>query len=274
MIRGFYMKKEKKIILSSLIAAVIIGVFFVIRYIGDDREFINATVDTTPVITKTQSTNPSDQTTEINIGLIGDSWVAGEKLDPFIEKQIQSYGISANVTSFGHPGAKSRDILINLLSDSSNPHSSNTLLNDDNIEYVIILAGVNDTAGHIGTDFFVHHMTELVKTINTYNKTPIILEVPEYGIEEPERSKSALKHNIYRVLFDNNKTDVIQDYRDALTNELNSTDLNYEIIPFTTDISDFHENIDLYKDQFHLNEEGNAILGTYLGDHLVKEVSN
>lgn len=262
------MNKKRKIILARFTLFTIIGLIFMADYISSDREFLVIDTESSIAVVDASTESLNANVDTIKLGLIGDSWVAGEKLDPVIETYLRSMNIDADIISYGHPGAKSQHILSNLLSDESNPYSSNALLQDDAVKHIIIIAGVNDTAGHIGSDFYVHHMTELIEVINSYGKTAIILEVPEYGIEEPEKFKSALKHNLYKILFDDNETDVIEQYRQELASSLSETDLDFDIVPFNPIASDYHEDISLYKDQFHLNSEGNTKLGKYLGSYI------
>lgn len=271
-IKGEIQLKSKflKKALITLSALVIICLIAVTTYIVNDRKMLPAT-ETSSVSVVPQSIENYDN---LKIAIIGDSWVAGEKLDAAIEEEILSYGINSDVVSYGHPGANSNQILYNLISDGTNPNSSNSLLSDESIQYVFVIAGVNDTAGHMGANYFTHHMIEIVNVLNQHNKIPVILEIPEYGIEEPEIFKSALKHNLYKILFDNNETNVLSTYRKSLVNELESTNLTYHILPIDPLLYDYHKQLELYRenDQFHLNSEGNYKLGTYMGNYLYETV--
>lgn len=258
------MQRKVKIFSILSIVALSIGVILATTYIYKERRFFTSNAESVKAATINDTSKHS------SIGIIGDSWVADKKLETYIKKTYNNQGKQINVISSGHPGAKSKKILENLLStDASNVYSSNNILIDKNIKYVIVIAGVNDTAGHIGSDFYAHHMVEIIKTLNEHDKTALILEVPEYGIEEPEAFKSSLKHNLYKLLFDQNKTDVIKEYRNSLNNSLEVSNLDFKIIPFDPVITDYYKQNNLYQDQFHLNEEGKQLLGTYIGEYLL-----
>jgi len=216
--------------------------------------------------------SPMKLSSNVKIGVIGDSWVSGKKLDKAIIDELKSSGINADVVSIGQPGAKSRQIFRNLLLDSSKPYSSNSLLLDDGVSFIVVSAGVNDAAGHIGKDFYAQHMQDIVSAANSHSKFPIIVELPEFGIEEPSDSyKSELKHDLYRIIFDGGKTDIISDYRSALKTKLGTTELNYKIITFDPIVKDYSSSIDQYQNPWHLTEEGYNRLGTYIGKSIVIE---
>lgn len=253
----------------SLVILVVTSVILITSYIYKDRKMVTLEDSLTVSI----RSNQANQTiSNSKIGLIGDSWVANKDLEKAIENALASLGNDIDIISFGHPGARSKDVLNNLMSNTSSQYSSSPLLVDNEIKYIIILAGVNDTAGHIGSDYYTHHMIEIVRLINSYNKTPIILEIPEYGIEEPQSFKATLKQNLYKILFDGNKTDVIEDYRELLKNELKSLKLVYTLIPFEPTIKEYRDQKSLYSNPFHLNEEGNKVLGTYLGNYIFNKL--
>jgi hypothetical protein len=50
----------------------------------------------------------------LTIGIIGDSWVAGEKLDSLLHNGLLEKGFKNKIISSGHPGAKSKLIYQNL----------------------------------------------------------------------------------------------------------------------------------------------------------------
>ena len=52
--------------------------------------------------------------TVLEIGIIGDSWVEGEKLDSTLHNLLLENGLKNKIISSGHPGAKSKLIYQNL----------------------------------------------------------------------------------------------------------------------------------------------------------------
>ena len=105
-----------------------------------------------------------------------------------------SVSIEADVLSYGHPGAKSRQIYRDLTVNEN-------ILSDDGVYYVVIVAGVNDTAGHIGRDFYVHHMMNIVYELNNHKKIPVILELPEFDVAALPDIPSTVKAFAYRLIL-------------------------------------------------------------------------
>ena len=48
------------------------------------------------------------QDSVLSIAIIGDSWVAGKKLDSLLHVDLLEFGVKNNIISSGHPGAKSK----------------------------------------------------------------------------------------------------------------------------------------------------------------------
>ena len=255
------MKIFKKLLLVSIFIVVIVALEYTIK----DRHM--------DIVNVTYAPSQTKQLSQVKIGVIGDSWVYGKKLDRSITDKLHSLGVDVSVVSFGHPGANSRQILRDLLSDNSNPYSSHALLLDSDVSFLAIVAGVNDATGHMGKEFYTQHIKDIVSVVDSYSKIPIIVELPEFNIEETSGSyPSIAKHEIYKILFDDGKTDVISDYRDSLKTSLDESKLNYKLIPFTPIAEDYSASINLYSSPWHLNEEGSKRLGAYIGESISVEL--
>lgn len=254
------MNKYLKILLISSFSFFLIIFISGFIYINEERSFVY--VEDLNLNSENYSENLSTNNSK-KIGLIGDSWVAYQKLDKYISTSFSKRGIDVEVESIGFPGSKSKEIL-----EQFQSKEVMSLLKDKSIEYIVIIAGVNDSSGHIGRDYYAHHMNEMVKLINNHGKTPYILELPEYGIEEPEPILPSLKHGFYRYLFDSGEKDVINAYRSELKQVLNDDD--YKLISFNNITNDYHQNSQLYKDFAHLNEKGNKVLS----EEIVKVIYN
>lgn len=204
----------------------------------------------------------------VKIGIIGDSWVAGQKIDQAVQDALAASGISATVISSGHPGAKSRQIYQDMIAKEVTPFSSNHILMDEDLDYLVVVAGVNDTAGHIGSDFYAHHMLCIIKAIQARGIYPIIVEVPEYGIEDTTEIGilSYMKRSVYQIFFDGMQQDVIDRYRQSLRQRLASEKIeNVFIISFSSVVDDYSKHIGLYANPSHLNDEGYQKLGHAIG---------
>lgn len=204
----------------------------------------------------------------MKIGIIGDSWVYKETLDKYIVSELSDIGIDAEVVSVGRMGAKSSRVSKDLVSPENNEYSSRHILMDNDIDFIIVIAGVNDTIGHVGKRYYARHMLNIVTEINNHNKLPLILEVPAFGIREKEESaKSRLKHAVYRWLFDFGKQDIIADYRDALSEKLLESKQRYEIMHFPEELN-YYNHQTLYAEPLHLHRASYAILGSRIARHI------
>lgn len=209
------------------------------------------------------------------IGLIGDSWVSAGKLDAPLAKSLADLGLhDLRVRGFGHPGANSRQILRDLVSDESEKYSSAALLDDASVRYCIVIAGVNDTGGYVGSDFYAHHMVQIVRTLLDRGIRPLIVEVPEYGIGQVPRSPlSIAKAALFRTLFDAGEVDPVLRYRAALEQSLLASGLRDDVtmIDFESVAVDYERSAFLYKDPSHLNEVGQRLLARLIAQTVARE---
>lgn len=119
------------------------------------------------------SVSVDNDTTLTTIGIIGDSWVAGGKLDSLLHIGLLDKGFKNKILSSGHSGAKSKLIYQNLFDEKGNEHSSKFLI-ENRPDYCIVIAGVNDAASQIGGHFYSYHMSLIIKTLLHYKIKPII----------------------------------------------------------------------------------------------------
>lgn len=200
------------------------------------------------------------------VALIGDSWVSKSKLDAPLAAALAERGLGhLPVRGLGQGGATSRVILRNLMSRDGGEFASGELLEDARFRYCIVIAGVNDSANHIGADFYAHHVAEITQLLLSKGITPIVLELPEYGIEAVREKREGIrlvKDVVLSALYDDGEVDVIRKYRRALARELAERRITdrVELVRFDPIVADYHDDIDLYRDAAHLNDEGRARL--------------
>jgi len=216
----------------------------------------------------------SELSGQLKIGVIGDSWVAGQKLDRAIEQTVANSGFETVVLSSGHPGAKSRQIYRSLFLERGDINSSNALFMDDDLDYLVVVAGVNDSAGHIGKTFYAHHISLIVQAALAREIKPVIVEVPEYGIEDTP-SVGLLswgKRSIYLWLFDSGNVDVIREYRKALREELQASGIADKVllVEFSSIANDYNAGKDLYANPSHLNHDGYSKLGKLIAHSIIE----
>jgi hypothetical protein len=203
---------------------------------------------------------------EPRIALIGDSWIAGNDLDPYIAQALSEQGWKVTLDSFGQPGARSKRIYQNLIDGDSQFSSRSVIFGDDPYDLVVIVAGVNDSAGYMGADYYVHHMRLIINTLIERGSIPVIVELPEFGIEKTGSNNPAgyVRRQIFRHIFNGSEIDVIADYRDELKRYLlksGLTDEDYLFVDFDQVARHYSESLEIYReDLLHLNDEGNKQL--------------
>lgn len=214
---------------------------------------------------------------QIRIALIGDSWVYRNTLGLRILKDLGLQGWQVKLCISGHPGAKTKKIYQDLFLDPDERYSSHKILfSAESYDLVVIIAGINDSICYMREGYYVHHMALLINAIIRRGCTPMILELPEYGIEEAESTNQMgrIRQNVFKYLFHQGQTDVIPLYRQSLRAYLalhyNKSD--YVLMPFDDVTQDYHNHIELYRNPTHLSEAGNAklskIISTKIGEWL------
>jgi lysophospholipase L1-like esterase len=198
------------------------------------------------------------------IGIIGDSWVAGEKLDTILHNLLLKKGLPNKVISSGHPGAKSKLIYEDLFKEKNNPYSSKFII-ESCPDFCLVIAGVNDACSQIGSHFYSYHIEQIIKTLLHYKIKPIIVSLPEFGIEEAIDKMNVFSKswNIISAYLNNKgEVDNIKTYRKVLTDELQDKRLNDSILLVDFDglCKDYHKCPELYKNDSHLSMEGNEKL--------------
>ncbi len=251
--------------LCAITASVTLVAFFILAvYVRSERSFEDYV--SIPIRQR-----PSDWFSHVKIGIIGDSWVEGKKLDVSVRQLLAAKGLNADVVSSGHSGVKSRQLYRDLFADSTTPYSSNSLLMDDDLDYLVVVTGVNDTAGYIGRDFYAHHMLGIMKAAQDRGVETLCIEVPDYGIDSlPFTSVSSWgKQLVFRYLFDGGKVNVIEDYRSELLARLGTLSKPVTVISFDPKIWHYEFNSKLYINPSHLNQEGSFALSSLIADELI-----
>ena len=214
----------------------------------------------------------------LKIGIIGDSWAIDQHIGETITAVLAQAGFQSEILSIAHPGVNSRQVYRNIFLDDDQPYSSRIIFRSDDIDYLIVLLGVNDTGGHIGKDFYAHHMLGIIKAAQERSMTPVILESPEFGIEDsPGRGlASRAKRWLFRWLFDYGKIDVIEDYRDALRQSIQQLPQAQQpiLLDFQSVIGDYHRDRNYYSDPSHLNVVGNQKLGQAIAEKILEQECN
>ncbi|MBB6370943.1 SGNH/GDSL hydrolase family protein [Chryseobacterium shigense] len=209
----------------------------------------------------------------LQIGIIGDSWVVRQNLDSLLQKKLLDKGIHSEIYSSGNPGAKTKKIYENLFKDDNEEFSSRKVI-EKKPDYCIVIAGVNDAATCMGPEFYTHHMLMIIKTLLHYNIRPVIVSLPEFGVEENFKSKnviSSLSNRSAELVLNGGDQFKIPDYRNALLEELkhDGLDKKITILNFDEVTPDYDKDKGLYADPLHLNKLGYQKFSEFLAKGMV-----
>ena len=213
----------------------------------------------------------------LKIGIIGDSWVGRTDLDKKMQKIFSEKGIEAEFIALSHPGATSKEIYEDMFKEKNEEFSSKFVI-ESKPDYCIIIAGVNDVARHIGKKYYADHMILIINTLLHYKIKPIVVEVPNFGVEDVQKYKNVFSRCTNAVseaidggeVNDNN----VSAYRETLNEELKKNDLLDKIILFDSDKinKDYKNNKILFSDPLHLNERGYEVFIKALSEDIIEEI--
>jgi hypothetical protein len=211
----------------------------------------------------------------LTIGVIGDSWVAGKKIDTALHELLLTKSIQNRVISSGHSGAKTKLIYQNMFKDNRTEHSSKFVV-ESKPDYCVVLAGVNDSFGQLGKGFYSHHMVMIIKMLLHYKIEPIVVELPEFGIMQATSEVGLIKRLRYKIFsyFTNSgELNNIIAYRNEFNRKLRETKLDDKIIfvGFDEICSDYDKNLTLYRNSLHLSNEGNDILAKVISRYIAND---
>jgi lysophospholipase L1-like esterase len=210
-------------------------------------------------------------TSVTTIAIMGDSWVAGNKLDSMIQKQLTEQGIQNKILSFGHPGGTTKDLYKDLCGKGAYMFTPVITTNPD---YCIIIAGVNDAASKVGADFYSYHMLLIIKTLLKYDIKPIIVSLPEFGIEETFYNMDLIRKirtGLIAVIKNKGEINCIATYRKTLFSDLGGLKNRIAIIDFDKVCSDYSTNKVLYDNPSHLSTAGRKKLVKEISKAIIKE---
>lgn len=251
--------KKKILITTVLLIGIFCTAYFWNKYSYADQE--------------KYFTSPAKPEAGLQIGIIGDSWVVRQNLDSLMEVKLQEQGIHAEVYSSGNPGAKTKRIYENLFKDKNEEFSSKEII-EKKPDYCIIIAGVNDAATHVGPGFYTHHMVMIINTLLHYGIRPVVIPLPEFGLEEDSERKnilSSLSNKGGELVLNNGKRFEIRDYRKALLKALKHEGLDKKItlLNFDEVSPDFNKDRNLYADPLHLNGKGYQKFSDFLAQSII-----
>lgn len=219
-------------------------------------------------------TSPYD--TLLQIGIIGDSWVAGNRLDSLVRAGLKERRFNAIITSSGYPGANTKSIYQHIYKPSVQ-YPPNESIPDHGTDYCIIVAGVNDLATQIGAKFYSYHMSLIINNLLGNLITPVIVTLPEFGLEETLKNMKLHTRLLSRTsAFFNNRVNAEnkETYRYSLIQALNAEHLTDSVIVIDFDkiCLDYYQCPDLFANPSHLSNKGNMELSKIIVEGIVTHI--
>jgi lysophospholipase L1-like esterase len=214
--------------------------------------------------------------TTLTIGIIGDSWVAAGNLDPFIKNSMSLNGRHCVIYSAGLGGAKTKQVYMNLFAPEKDFFSS-AFIKEKQVKYCVVCCGVNDSFGQFGKRFYSKNMCMIIKELLKYNIKPVIVELPEYGVEELYNKLhivNKIKNQIFAFFTSKNGLDNIREYREALAEEMKKQLLYDKIVfvDFDAVCSDYPKCSYLYTDHLHLTDQGYSKLADEIANGICTDL--
>ena len=258
------MKRRRAIYIIFILISLLLSVLYLYNRFSIAHENLRS-----PIL------EPNNDTT-LTIGIIGDSWVAAGNMDAFIKNSLRQNGKRCVIYSTGLGGAKTKQVYMNLFAPDRDFFSS-AFIKLKQVKYCIVCCGVNDSFGQFGKRFYSKNMCLIIKELLKYNIKPVIVELPEYGVNELYEKLhivNKIKTHIYAFFTSNNGMDNVKEYREALAEELKKQILNDKIVfvDFDAICGDYSKCKDLYTDHLHLTDEGYSKLADEIANGICTDL--
>ena len=119
----------------------------------------------------------------LRIAVIGDSWAvihSDMMMDTLLAFQLHRLtGRPVMVKSKGKGGERSKGIY-NLMFENEGLGTKPIITSG--LDYCVVIAGINDAAGNLGTREYCHHMRLIMKLLLSNGIRPVLIEIPEVDI--------------------------------------------------------------------------------------------
>lgn len=214
----------------------------------------------------------------LTIGIIGDSWANGEKLNPYLHNYLLKQNVPNRIISSGNSGGKTKDVYKNLFRNVNEQNSSMFVIKNSP-KYCIVLAGTNDAITQMGSNYYSYHLIKIIKFLLHYNITPVLVSLPKVGIKIVHKQTTIIKkyRDSLSVLLNNKgKIDNIKTYRNKLMEKLDIENLKDSIIliDFDKACDGYEIGSDLYINAIHLSDKGNKKLAEFIAKELIMHVKD
>lgn len=215
---------------------------------------------------------PKDDDT-LRIAIIGDSWaflhqdhqcIISNLINEIKQNKVKvrDYGICGLTSKGLYYGLFYNDSIRNIIRWSP--------------DYCVIFIGINDTDQKIGKYYYRKNMKLILDFFVERHIIPVIMEIPNYGIDNSYYSRS-VKEKMWRrvsMLFTGSNLNCISDYNNELQEVLEKYNIGNELLVVRAESwnpEGFRDSRGIYtSDLMHINEKGYTILDSCLANTIVK----
>lgn len=207
----------------------------------------------------------------LKIAFIGDSWAAYHRnYNTMLETMLYHDSILACVSSEGYVGAKSKEIYKRMFT------SARSLL-EQQPNYCIMSAGINDAVAKMGKKYYTHHYLLIVHLLLNAGIKPVVIEMPDVNYEAINKREHwfmRLRHFLSAIITGSEMYG-FESYRKALKNALTEEMIMDDIVYIKSESwnpDGFRDTQNLYlDDQTHLNAKGYQKLDSCIASEIARD---
>lgn len=218
----------------------------------------------------------------LRVGIIGDSWADmqgkyNKILDSMLTIGLENH-IPVEIYSSGKGGAKSKLVYTNMYEEKDiHPTTYEGIKSSKFVllqhpQYCIVFAGINDAVCKMGEDFYVGHMMLIIDQLLKFKIVPVIIEIPSVDLDrayENNKKNKLLRH--LTMWLTNSEFYCIDDYRNALVDEIKKRKLGKNIVYISTETLS-SQNGFMGKDGIHPTEFGFIKLDSLISYSIIKNI--
>lgn len=260
-------KKYKRILFSVCILLIIlftgVGIISEIDKFSIEKEKIPFTL-------------LSGNDTTLTIGIIGDSWIAGNKLDTILKEELYKKRRSCKIVSSGQWGATTKNVYQNLFKDTVEEYSSKKVLLAKP-DYCCISSGINDIGSKMGPFFYSGHLLLIIKLLRNYKIKPVIIIFPgmEINANFKEGVFKKIKSAVRNIFSQSEGINNADDYKAAFMNELNKSGYKDSVLiidmAFAENEKEYVNFSNLSIKPYHLTAGGNRRLANKIAAVIITD---
>jgi len=269
--------KRKKFILGILLVAIILlmGGGYAFLYYRWRHFWEPATAEL--------SYQPIKESSDtLHVIMIGDSWAEmHQRHDSIMSSLLSSeFPIPVSFKSKGKGGAKSKEIYYYMFKNRTDGHAFEYCTQDlieTKPDYCIVMAGINDAASCLGTDFYWNNYYCIIRLLLDLGIRPVVVEMPMVNIKELYADKP-IYHKLcdaLRAMMTRSPLYDVNDYSSFLLQRIEESGLKDSLVIVHKEMwnaDGFKDERCLYQpDNIHLNDYGYTLIDSCIVSNIKED---